>query len=419
MAGSAQGVLASGTGAASDTTMPVALWIIVAAAAASISLALGVRQTFGLFLLPLAAEHGLSPAVLGTAVAFHNLVWGLAQPITGALADRHGAGRVMAGGGLLMAAGVGLPALFPVPVAVFIGIGVLTGLGVACTGTGAALAAVGRAVPPHRRGEMIGLASAGGSLGQAAMVPLAQNLIGTLGAVATLGILAVTLLLILPISRSIEWRAPARVAGPPPTGMAGLPALARMALRNRDFALLTAGFFACGFQLAFLTMHLPSHLTICGMPASMGAMALMTVGLFNIPGSWLCGRASNYIRPEVALGSIYLLRSVAIACFAFTTPTETGALVFAAVMGFVWLGSIPLTSAAISQRFGVADLGALYGVCFLSHQLGGFIGAGSGALMLEYAGNYDAFWPVMIAVGILATGLNWMIRPPPRGAAFA
>ena len=238
-----------------------------------------------------------------------------------------------------------------------------------------------------------------------------------MGAVATLGILAVTVLVIVPISRSIEWSAPRAVAGPQPTGMAGLPALARMALRDRDFALLTAGFFACGFQLAFLTMHLPSHLTLCGMPASMGAMALMTVGLFNIPGSWLCGRVSSYIRPEVALGSIYLLRSVAIACFAFTTPTETGVLVFAAVMGFVWLGSIPLTSAAISQRFGVADLGALYGVCFLSHQLGGFLGAGSGALLLEYAGSYAAFWPVMIGVGIAATAMNWMIRPPARAMA--
>ena len=397
--------------------MPIALWTVVAAAAASISLALGMRQTFGLFLLPLAQEQGLSPAVLGTAVAFHNLVWGLAQPVTGALADRHGAGRVMAGGAVLLAAGLGLPALFPSAPAVLFGIGVLTGLGVSCTGTGAALAAVGRAVPPERRGEMIGLASAGGSLGQAALVPLAQSLIGGIGAVATLGIMALTVLVIVPISRGIEWGAPRAVAGPKPTGLAGLPALAGMALRDRDFALLTAGFFACGFQLAFLTMHLPSHLVLCGLPAGMGAMALMTVGLFNIPGSWLCGRVSSFIRPELALGWIYLLRSVAIACFAFTVPSEAGALVFAAVMGFVWLGSIPLTSAAIARRFGVADLGALYGVCFLSHQLGGFLGAGSGALLLEYAGSYAAFWPVMVAVGIAATGMNWMIRPPRQAMA--
>ncbi|MBV1797104.1 MFS transporter [Siccirubricoccus sp. G192] len=315
---------------------------------------------------------------------------------------------------MLFSAGLALPALFPGVFTILFGIGLLTGLGVSCTGTGAALAAVGRAVPPERRGEMIGLASAGGSLGQAAMVPLAQSLLGSLGAVVTLGILALTMLVILPVARSIEWGPPAQQAGPAPTGLAGLPDLARMALRDRDFALLTAGFFACGFQLAFLTMHLPSHVTLCGLPAGLGAMALMTIGLFNIPGSWLCGRVSNYMRPELALGWIYLLRSVAIACYMLAPPSEFGTLVFAAVMGFVWLGTIPLTSAAISRRFGVVDLGALYGVCFLSHQLGGFLGAGAGAVLLEVMGSYAIFWPVMILVGLAATMMNWMARPPER-----
>jgi len=394
--------------------MPRVVWLLVAAAAASISLALGVRQTFGLFLLPLAAEQGLSPAILGGSVALHNLTWGLAQPVSGALSDRYGAGRVMAAGALLLAAGLGLPAILPSAGAMLFGIGVLTGLGVSCTGTGAALSAVGRAVPPERRGEMIGLASAGGSLGQAALVPVAQNLIGGVGAVATLGILAFTMLAIVPISRAVEWRLPAgaSAAARPP-----LLALARTALADRDFTLLTAGFFACGFQLAFLTTHLPSHLSICGLPVELGAMALMTIGLFNIPGSWLCGRVSSHMRPELALGWIYALRSVAIACFALAPPSYGGTLVFAAVMGFVWLGTIPLTSAAIARRFGVADLGALYGVCFLSHQLGGFLGAGSGAILLETSGDYAAFWPVMILVGLAATAVNWMAKPPARAMA--
>ncbi len=394
------------------------LWVLVAAAAASISLALGVRQTFGLFLLPLAAEEGLSPVWLGAAVAMHNLVWGLGQPLSGAVADRHGAGRVMAGGALLLAAGLGLAALVPHPATILLGIGLLTGLGVACTGTGAALAAVGRAAPPEKRGELIGLASAGGSFGQAAMVPLAQSLIGEVGALLALATLAATVLLILPLSRAVEWRAPGgAAAGGSGAGLAGLPGLARMALADRGFALLTAGFFACGFQLAFLTMHLPSHLALCGLPGELGALALMTIGLFNIPGSWLCGRVSTVMRPELALGAIYLLRSIAIAVFVAVPPTGTGTLVFAAVMGFVWLGTIPLTSAAIARRFGVADLGALYGVCFLSHQLGGFLGAGAGAVLLATAGSYAAFWPVMIAVGIAATAANWMVRPPERALA--
>ncbi|WP_187829913.1 MFS transporter [Siccirubricoccus phaeus] len=394
--------------------MPVAL---LAAAAASISLALGVRQTFGLFLLPLAQEAALPPTVLGLAVALHNLVWGLAQPVTGALADRYGAGRVIAGGAVFYLAGLALPALLPVPWAVLLGIGLFTGIGVSCCGTGAALAAIGRAAPPERRGELIGLASAGGSLGQAAMVPLAQSLIGWVGAAASLGVLGLTMLVILPIARTIEWRPPPARPGAAATGLAGLPALARQALSDRGYFLLTLGFFACGFQLAFLTMHLPSHLQLCGLPASLGATALMTVGLFNIPGSWLCGRVSNVMRPELALGWIYLVRSVAIAVFAYTVPTPVGTVVFAAVMGFVWLGSIPLTNAAIARRFGVADLGALYGVCFFSHQIGGFLGAAAGALLLEFAGDYTAFWPVMILVGAVAVAANWAIRAPARALA--
>jgi predicted MFS family arabinose efflux permease len=396
-------------------TMPPAIWLLVAAASASISLALGVRQTFGLFLLPLAVEEGLSPAILGGSVALHNLVWGLAQPVSGAFADRHGAGRVMAAGSLLLAAGLALPALLPGAATMLLGIGVLTGLGVSCTGTGAALAAVGRAVPPERRGEMIGLTSAGGSLGQAALVPVAQGLIGGYGALATLGVLAVSMLAIVPVARLVEWRPPAGFSSA--AARPGLFALARSALAHRDYALLTVGFFACGFQLAFLTTHLPSHISLCGLPVELGALALMTVGLFNIPGSWLCGRVSNYMQPERALGWIYLLRTVAILCFALAPPSYGGTLVFAAVMGFVWLGTIPLTSAAIARRFGVADLGALYGVCFLSHQLGGFLGAGSGAVLLEAAGSYAAFWPVMIGVGLAATAVNWMARPPARALA--
>ena len=267
----------------------------------------------------------------------------------------------------------------------------------------------------ERRGELIGLASAGGSLGQAAMVPFADQMIGTWGATSAMAGLALAALAVIPIARTVEWR-PSATAAKAAAGLAGLPALARRALADRDFALLTGGFFACGFQLAFLTVHLPSHLTLCGMPA-MGAMALMTVGLFNIPGSWICGRASDFIRPELALGAIYLVRSIAIAVFAATVPSELGTIIFAAVMGFVWLGTIPLTNAAIARRFGMTDLGALYGVCFLSHQVGGFLGAGSGALLIQYAGNYDAFWPVMVVVGISATAMNWMARPPAQAMA--
>lgn len=394
------------------TSVP-SVWALAVAAAASISLGLGARQTLGLFMLPLAAEDGMSPIWLGAALAFQNLFWGLAQPVSGAIADRHGAGRVMAGGATLLAIGLALPAALPHPATILIGVGVLTGIGIACTGTGTALAAVGRAVTPKRRAELTGLVMAGGSLGQAGMVPMAQGFISELGATAALGILAAIVLLIVPIARAVEWHGPGsfRPAGPG-VGLAGLPGLARRTLAERDYALLTAGFFACGFQLGFLTAHLPTHLTLCGLPAGVGALALMTIGVFNIPGSWICGRISNVIRPEHALGAIYMLRSGAILTFVALPPTSAGTLVFAAVMGFVWLGPIPLISAAIAQRFGTANLGALYGICYLSHQLGSFLGAGSGAVLLDATGSYAAFWSVMIAVGFVASLATWQVREP-------
>ncbi|SHK06697.1 Predicted arabinose efflux permease, MFS family [Roseomonas rosea] len=393
------------------------VWAVVIAAAVTASMAMGIRQTFGLFLLPLGAEQGISAVALGLSVALHNLTWGLVQPITGALGDRHGAGRVAAVGGLLYVAGLGLVALHPSAVTAVLGIGIMTGIGVGCTGTGSVVAAVGRAASPEQRGSMMGIAAAGGSVGQALLVPYAQIGIGWYGAAAALGAMGLAALMILPAARVMEWNP--RNPAAPRRPLSDLPRFAREALRERDFALLTLGFFACGFQLAFLTTHLPAHLALCGMPVWLGATSLMLVGLFNIPGSWLCGKLGNVIRPEVALGGIYLLRTVAIALFALLPVTEWGTLLFAAVLGSIWLGSVPLTAAAIARRFGVADLGALYGVCFFNHQIGGFLGAGAAALLVDRTGSYAAFWPVMILVGLGAVAVNWATRGPIRATAPA
>ncbi|MFC7739380.1 MFS transporter [Roseomonas sp. GCM10028921] len=393
------------------------IWAVVIAAAVAASMAMGIRQTLGLFLLPLAAETGISVVTLGLAVALHNLTWGIVQPVTGALGDRFGAGRVAALGGLVYAAGLGLVAVHPSAVTALLGIGIMTGIGVGCAGTGSVIAAVGRAAPPERRASMLGIAAAGGSVGQALLVPYAQVGMGLFGALAALGAMAAMALLIVPAARAMEWSP--RDALAPRRSLSELPGLARTALQERDFALLTLGFFACGFQLAFLTTHLPAHLALCSMPPWLGATSLMLVGLFNIPGSWLCGKLGGVIRPEVALGGIYLVRSLAIALFAVLPVTEWGTLLFAAVLGSIWLGSVPLTAAAISRRFGVADLGALYGVCFFSHQIGGFLGAGAAAILVERTGSYAAFWPVMILVGLGAVAANWTTRGPIRATAAA
>lgn len=394
-------------------TMPRAAWIVLLAAAAAVSLGLGARQTYGLFLMPLATEHAITATVMGAAVAVHNLVWGLVQPVVGAVGDRYGTGRVVLGGAAVYAAGLILPALWMHPATLMIGLGVLTGIGVACVGPGIVLGAVGRAVAPEKRGDALGLASAGGSIGQAMMVPLVQWGIADYGTSGAFLMMAGLLALTIFIAPKLEWN-PAPGAAQRAAGLSGLVRVARDALAQRDFALLAFGFFACGFQLAFITTHLPAHLSLCGMPASLGALSLFLVGLFNIPGSWACGRIGNVVRPEVALGGIYGLRTVAVAVFALVPVTEWGTIVFAAVMGFIWLGTVPLTSAAIARRFGVADMGALYGVCFLSHQVGGFIGAGAGAMVVDASGSYDAFWPIMILVGLSAVAANWLTRAPAR-----
>ncbi len=395
------------------------LWIALGAAAITSSIGMGIRQTYGLLLLPYVSEHGVDAWAFGLAVALHNLTWGLAQPAVGAVADRLGAGRVMTAGGLFYLVGCGLAALFPSNLTLLLGIGLFSGLGVASAGTGMALAAIGRLAPPEKRGEYIGLASAGGSLGQAAMVPITFSAIGWFGAAGAMALLAVSALFILPLARLIEWRPAPRTMGAMPAGLRGLPKLARDSLADRDFALLTAGFFACGFQLAFLTVHLPSHIALCGLPPSLGMTALMLIGLFNIPGSWFCGWLAGRVKPEAALGWIYMFRTVSIALFALAPPTEWGTMIFAAVMGFVWLGTVPLTSAAIARRFGVLNLGALYGVSFFSHQIGGFIGAAAGAVLFSTVGSYAAFWPVMVLVGLAASVLNWMAKAPGQRLAAA
>lgn len=393
------------------------IWAVVVAAAVAASMSMGIRQTYGLFLLPLGAEEGISLVTLGFSVALHNLTWGISQPVTGALGDRYGAGRVAALGGVLYVGGLGLVAIYPSAFTALLGIGIMTGIGVGCAGTGSVIAAVGRASTPERRASMMGIAAAGGSVGQALLVPYAQIGIGWFGAASALGAMALAAMLILPAARVMEWTP--RNPAAPTRSLSELPDLARTALGERDFALLTLGFFACGFQLAFLTAHLPAHLALCGMPPWLGATSLMLVGLFNIPGSWLCGKLGGIIRPEVALGAIYLARSLAIALFAALPVTEWGTLLFAAVLGSIWLGSVPLTAAAIARRFGVADLGALYGVCFFSHQIGGFLGVGAGAVLVQQTGSYAAFWPVMILVGLGAVAANWATRGPIRATAAA
>lgn len=371
----------------------------------ALSLALGVRQGFGLFLAPMAAFHGVGMGEAAFAVAIHNLVWGLAQPLTGAWADRRGAAEPVAAGALAYAAGLILPGLFPSAWAMLLGVGLLTGFGTAGLTWGTVLAGIGRAHTPDQRSTALGIASAGGSVGQMLLVPLIAALIAGLGPTGAFLVIGVMLLAALPTGIPLD-----RAALAPAVRKTSSSEAIRRAMADRDFLLLTAGFFTCGFQLAFLTTHLPGYLTLCGMAGTDAGWALAVVGGFNIIGSYVCGRLGNVIPPQQGLVVLYALRGLAILLYWMGPKTELTLLVFAATMGLMWLGTVPLTSGVIARRFGVADLGALFGIAFVSHQVGGFLGAWLGGLGFAWSGNYDAVFLATAVAGLVAALLNAPIR---------
>ncbi len=380
------------------------IWRVLAGAFV-VSLALGIRQTFGLFIAPYGEQRDISLASLSFAIALQNLVWGLAQPLTGAATDRYGASGVIVVGALLYSGGLALAAFVPSAGAAIVGIGVLVGLGMACMTFAVVLPAVGRAVPEHARGTAVALAAAGGSIGQALLVPVAQSLLLATGVGVVLVILAVISLFAVPLAPVLR-SAPGAVGG----ADVRMREVVQTALGNRGYMLLTVGFFTCGFQLAFITTHLPTYLRSCHVAPQYGALALSLIGLFNILGSWGCGVLAVRFPPQLVLSVVYLIRGLAIAAFAALPPTPLSIGIFGAVMGLLWLGTVPLTSATIDKLFGVRYLGTLFGICFLSHQLGSFAGAELGGLAYAATGSYTAMWWLTAAAGLFAAAVNVPIK---------
>jgi predicted MFS family arabinose efflux permease len=385
--------------------------LVLVAGAIVISTGLGIRQTFGMFLQPFSADRALPITVFAFAVALHNLVWGMVQPIAGAASDRFGAIAVVAVGAVVYAAGLALTAVAHDSLVIIFAVGVLTGIGVSCTSFGVVLPAVSRVVPPERRSAAAGLVSAGGSVGQMALMPLTQSAIETGGVEFGLLCLAVLGLLLAPFGLLLDRRDPrmpaaAAAAQPQPSLREALIEAAG----HPGYRLLTLGFFTCGFQLAFIVTHLPGYLVTCGIPPSVGAWALAVVGLFNIIGSWGCGWLGQRYPMQHLLGWIYLLRGAAIVAFVVLPKSDLGVLAFAAVMGLLWLGTVPLTSGLIGRMFGVAHMGTLFGIAFMSHQIGSFLGAWLGGVTFDLTGSYVAFWWLTAASGVLAALANFPIK---------
>lgn len=393
-----------------------ALWTSLAASAVLLGLTVGYRQSFGLFLTPVTVELGIGREAFGLALAVMNLVWGVAAPFAGMIADHYGAGRVMALGAAVYAAGLAGLAMGQ-GAAQLVACGALVGLGLAGAGFTVGLAAAGRLAPEADRSRAIGSVSLGGSVGQFAALPVVHVLILGLGWRIGLGWLAASMLLAVGAALLVRDR-PARAA----RGWWGSSRDAlREALRVPSFGLLTAGFFVCGFHLAFLVVHLPAFLADRGMGADVGAMALTLIGLANIAGTVMFTRAGARWSRRRVLAGLYLARTILMGAFALLPVSEAGVYAFAVLMGLTWLATVPLTSALVADLFGTARLSTLFGVVFLGHQLGSFAGAWFAGSVYDRFGSYDAVWGVSVAAGLAAVGLHLAVRVPAAalGAARA
>ncbi|MFN0193902.1 MAG: MFS transporter [Aestuariivirga sp.] len=369
----------------------------------------GVRSSFGLFTAPVSEAHQWPREVYSLALALQNLLWGAATPIAGALADRYGSGRVLIGGGIAYFIGTLIMAYADVPLVFHLGAGILVGIGVAFSSFGIVMAALGRIVPPEKRSWAFGIATAASSMGQFIFSPFAGALISAYGWQQSLVVLAFSSLSIivfaLPFLRRMD--NPASAANE--TNLPMSQAIAR-AFGHNSYRLLVAGFFVCGFQLAFIAVHLPPYLNENGISVEFAGFAMAAIGLFNVVGSYTAGIIGGRGEKRVPLSLIYLLRSVVIAVFLLLPVTTTSTLIFTASLGFLWLSTIPFTMGLVIVMFGTRYMATLYGFVFFSHQLGSFIGVWLGGKLYDVYGNYDLVWWMCVALGVFAAIVHLPIR---------
>lgn len=368
-------------------------------------LSLGIRHVQGLFLLPMTMDRGWTREEFAFAIALQNLVWGLAQPFTGMIADRFGSLRVILAGCLLYGLGLYWMGNAQSPLALTLSGGVLIGVALAATAFGTIYGALSRLVSVERRGWALGLAGAVGGLGQFAMVPSTQGLIEGWGWHLALVWIAIVMVMIAPLAVTLADK-PVAQGG---AGTQRLGAALSEAFSHRGFWLLTIGFFACGFQLAFIAGHLPAYLADKGLNARSAVIALSLIALANVAGTFLFGWWGGFYRRKYLLAWLYIGRSILLAAFVALPLTELHLYVFAFGMGFLWLGTAPLTNGLVSQVFGVQYVSTLFGFVFVGHQIGGFLGVWLGGRVFDATGSYDAIWIGSVVIGLIAAALHWPI----------
>ena len=400
-------------------------WTIMGGAALMLSLAMGMRQTFGLFQPEVVKAIGITSSDFSLAMALQNAIWGITQPFVGLLADRHGSRYVMLGGALCYATGLVI-IIFSTSAAVLIlGMGFCVGVALSCTATSITMSVTTRAAIPARRSIAMGAVAAMGSLGLVVASPLAQTLMTAfnwqIALVGFLGLAAVMIPAALLAGKADGVEVPAS-DDPEATFRKTL----QMAFGHSGYVTMALAFFVCGLQLVFMTNHLPNYLAICGMDPSLSATALALIGLFNVFGCYLFGWLGSFLPKQYLLGGLYITRSLAIGLYFMFPPTPLTTVLFAATLGTLWLGAATLINGLVVQLFGLRFMATLTGIAFLSHQTGSFIGAWGGGLIYDMLGSYDVAWKSAVVVGLIAGTFQLMmnVRPPklqeaPQAAAAA
>jgi len=392
--------------------------VIIACGCLIAMLSFGPRSSLGFFVQPMSGEFSWGRDVFGLALAIQNLLWGLGQPFAGAIADRFGILRVMCVGALLYAGGLLLMRYAATPLALDLGAGVLIGFGLSGCSFNLVLSAFSKLLPAERRGIALGLGTAAGSFGQFLFAPFGVAMIYNFGWQTALTVFAGLMLLIVPLSLALAT---------PPTTSTNVPAADQQsfttalaeAFGHRSYVLLVLGFFTCGFQLAFITVHLPAYLVDRGIPAQTGGWVVAAIGLFNIVGSLSVGWMQNYLPKRYILSAIYFLRALSIVAFISLPISSFSAIAFGAVSGLTWLSTVPPTSALVALMFGTRWFATLYGFAFVSHQVGGFLGVLLGGMVFEKFGSYTPVWWLSILFGVLSALINLPIVEKPVARAIA
>jgi MFS family permease len=381
-------------------------------------LSFGPRSALGFFIKPMSADFAWGRDVFGLALAVQNLLWGLGQPFAGAIADRFGTLRVMLVGALLYAGGLLMMRYASTPLALDLGAGVLVGFGLSGCSFNLVLSAFSKLVPPEKRGIALGAGTAAGSFGQFLFAPIGVALIDGLGWQGALTVFAALMLLIVPLSLALATPPASAVDVPVAERQSFKTALAE-AFGHRSYVLLVLGFFTCGFQLAFITVHLPAFLVDRGISTQTGGWVIAAIGLFNIIGSLSVGWLQNLFPKRYILSAIYFVRALATIAFISFPVTPFTAIAFGAVSGLLWLSTVPPTSALVSLMFGTRWFATLYGFAFVSHQVGGFLGVWLGGIVFEQFGSYTPIWWLSVLFGVLSALINLPIVEKPVARAVA